>query len=170
MTGMSGFDSPVKENWRNNIANSSSPFTAILYSAIGLACAIPAARAASDMECTSYAEKTVAQYAKNLTLGCGFSGLRWHDNKIGHFIFCKAANKTAINTELQVRSALLDQCSGGGSDAEPPVEDQQENIDTPQDDVEQEDAENLQLELDDGPADDTPEDDLPDEDDFIDDE
>lgn len=69
------------------------------------------ARAASDVECAQYAETTVEQHADNLQLGCGYSGLRWHANKLGHFVFCKAADKNTIDAETQVRAAMLQQCS-----------------------------------------------------------
>lgn len=87
------------------------------------------ALAASDVECAQYAETTVAQHADNLKLGCGYSGLRWHDNKLGHFVFCKAVDKNTIDAEIQVRAAMLEQCApDAAEDPQPRDEAQAEQL------------------------------------------
>lgn len=121
------------------------------------------AQAASDVECAQYAETTVAQHADNLRLGCGYSGLRWHDNKLGHFVFCKAADKNTIDAEIQVRAAMLQQCSPDVvEDPQPQEEVQPEQApDSDEPPVQEEDGdEPLELELND----------LPDEEEGLDDE
>jgi hypothetical protein len=125
-----------------------------------LAIAPTAARAASDAVCAKYAERTVAQQFENLKLGCGFTGLRWHGNKIGHFVYCKATDKNTTDAELEVRSVLLLQCGPKTpADAAPAAENQPEQLPDAQDlsDGEEEgagDDEALPLEPDDLPADD----------------
>ncbi|WP_419913714.1 hypothetical protein [Hoeflea sp.] len=128
------------------------------------------AQAASDAECTQYAETTVRQYADNLELGCGFSGLRWHDNKLGHFVFCKAADLHTINAEIEVRAAMLKQCTPDAVEDPAPESVEQQvpareaEVLTVEDDEDQE----LQLEADDLADDELPADDLLDDEDFID--
>lgn len=98
------------------------------------------ALAASDVECAQYAETTVAQHADNLKLGCGYAGLRWHDNKLGHFVFCKAVDKNTIDAEIQVRAALLQQCAPDAvDDPQPRAEAQPEQAPDDEDPPAQED-------------------------------
>lgn len=115
------------------------------------------ARAASDVECAQYAETTVEQHAENLKLGCGYSGLRWHANKLGHFVFCKAADKNTIDAEIQVRAAMLQQCSPDAAEDPQPQEDVQPEQAPDRDEPpaqEDDSAEPLELEPNDLPEDD----------------
>ncbi|MCR9138902.1 MAG: hypothetical protein NXI27_23065 [Alphaproteobacteria bacterium] len=128
------------------------------------------AHAASDLECAQYAETTVEQHAENLKQGCGFSGLRWHDNKLGHFVFCKAADTNTINAEIQLRASMLEQCSPAvEAEPEPHVVVQPEQApDLDDSPVEEAEDEPMELELNDLPADDMPADDVLDDEEFID--
>lgn len=131
-----------------------------------------AAHAASDAECVKYAEKTVGQHTDNLKLGCGFSGLRWHDNKIGHFVFCKATDKNTIDAEIEVRAVLLQQCSPDvAEDPAPQADNQPEQVpdgeDLSEGQDEDSDDEVLELELNDLPAGEATDDEATDDEGFI---
>ena len=68
--------------------------------------------AASDAVCRAYADTAVQQNAANRRNDCGFSGLRWHGDDGGHFLFCKLADEADVNAETERRSAMLDGCLG----------------------------------------------------------
>ncbi len=135
-----------------------------------LASGLMPANAASDVECAQYAETTVRQHAENLKLGCGFSGLRWHDNKLGHFVFCKAADTNTVNGEIEVRTEMLKQCSPDvAEDPEPESDEQQgQALDADGLPFQEDDDEQLELDENDLPVDEIPADDVQDDEDFID--
>lgn len=80
--------------------------------------------AASDAVCRAYADTAVQQNAANRRNDCGFSGLRWHGDDGGHFLFCKLADEADVNAETARRSAMLDGCLGETAEDAPEQEPQ----------------------------------------------
>jgi len=60
--------------------------------------------------CSQYAQTAVKQYQQNLQQQCGYSGLRWSDNKVGQMQWCLTVDEAITANENQVRQRLLDSC------------------------------------------------------------
>ena len=87
---------------------------------------VPAAAVAA---CADYGALAVAQQIENRELGCGFSGVRWHEDGAAHGGFCALVGEGAASGETAIREAKLATCrqtQGAGNDAVEPVEDEQE--------------------------------------------
>ena len=61
--------------------------------------------------CNWYADKAMAQIADNKARNCGFSGIRWLDNRQGHHDWCNALNPSLsmMRGEINTREAMLQQ-------------------------------------------------------------
>lgn len=60
--------------------------------------------------CQNYAAKAVQQNKSNLSLSCGFTGLRWNNDQKGQYNWCLTVSKTITDKEDQARSTDLAQC------------------------------------------------------------
>lgn len=60
--------------------------------------------------CTEYGATAAAQQSENKSLGCGFSGLRWHSNAVSHAAFCSLVGEGAVSGETAIREAELAGC------------------------------------------------------------
>jgi len=61
--------------------------------------------------CSQYAQTAVSQYQQNLQQHCGFTGLRWSNNKVGQMQWCMTVDERITANENQIRQHLLDNCS-----------------------------------------------------------
>ena len=72
------------------------------------------ARAANLKLCTCqwYADQTMVQIAMNIANKCGFTGLRWLDDKKAHYDWCFNANPpfSAMTNEIDIRKKMLKGC------------------------------------------------------------
>lgn len=80
----------------------------------GLAQSESDARAADLKQCTCewYANQTMVQVATNIANKCGFTGLRWLEDKKAHFDWCFNANPpfSAMENEIDIRRKMLKGC------------------------------------------------------------
>lgn len=60
--------------------------------------------------CVGYGSAAVAQQAENVSLGCGFSGLRWHSDAAGHAGFCLLVGEGKASGETTIREEELAKC------------------------------------------------------------
>jgi hypothetical protein len=94
--------------------NTSGHFAWCLIVDQGLAESEADARAADLKQCTCewYADHTMVQIAMNIANKCGFTGLRWLDDKHAHFNWCFNANPpfSAMENELDIRKKMLNGC------------------------------------------------------------
>ncbi|HEX2446866.1 MAG TPA: hypothetical protein VHK26_01595 [Methyloceanibacter sp.] len=62
--------------------------------------------------CQQYADQTMVQVAINIAKKCGFTGLRWLDNKKAHYNWCFNANPglKAMQNEIDIRKQMLKGC------------------------------------------------------------
>lgn len=60
--------------------------------------------------CADYGSTAVAQQNENISLGCGFSGLRWHSDAASHTGFCRLVGEGTISGETAIREAELAKC------------------------------------------------------------
>lgn len=72
------------------------------------------ARSANLKLCTCqwYADQTMVQIAMNIANKCGFSGLRWLDDKKAHYDWCFNVNPpfSAMSNEIDIRKKMLKGC------------------------------------------------------------
>jgi hypothetical protein len=72
------------------------------------------ARSANLKLCTCqwYADQTMVQIAMNIANKCGFTGLRWLDDKKAHYNWCFNANPpfSAMQNEIDIRKKMLKGC------------------------------------------------------------
>lgn len=61
-------------------------------------------------ECDYYGRSATLQYKQNLEAGCGFKGLRWSDDKVGHTNWCNTVRKAITNKENEARDGMLTSC------------------------------------------------------------
>lgn len=61
-------------------------------------------------DCADYGSTAVAQQNENISLGCGFSGLRWHSDAASHTRFCRLVGEGTISGETAIREAELAKC------------------------------------------------------------
>ena len=80
----------------------------------GLAQSETDARTADLKQCTCqwYADQTMVQIAMNTAKKCGFTGLRWLDDKTAHYNWCFNFNPgiDAMKSELSIRKKMLKGC------------------------------------------------------------
>lgn len=60
--------------------------------------------------CNDYADRSIEQFAKSQTLGCGFGGLRWNNNRQGQFNWCLTVLEPFAITERGFRDDALKAC------------------------------------------------------------
>lgn len=65
-----------------------------------------------DCTCHWYADQTMVQIALNIAKKCGFTGLRWLDDKQAHFDWCDKMDATfdAMKSEIKARDQALKGC------------------------------------------------------------
>ena len=65
-----------------------------------------------DCTCHWYADKTMVQIATNIADKCGFTGLRWLDDKQAHYDWCFNMNPgmDAMKSEIDARKKMLKGC------------------------------------------------------------
>jgi hypothetical protein len=65
-----------------------------------------------DCTCQWYADQTMVQIATNIANKCGFTGLRWLDDKQAHYDWCFKMDPglDAMKSELKIRKDLLKGC------------------------------------------------------------
>jgi len=72
------------------------------------------ARSANLKLCTCqwYADQTMVQIAMNIANKCGFTGLRWLDDKKAHYDWCFNVNPpfSAMSNEIDIRKKMLKGC------------------------------------------------------------
>jgi len=72
------------------------------------------ARSANLKLCTCqwYADQTMVQIAMNIANKCGFTGLRWLDDKKAHYDWCFNVNPpfSATSNEIDIRKKMLKGC------------------------------------------------------------
>jgi hypothetical protein len=72
------------------------------------------ARASELQDCTChwYADQTMVQIASNIANKCGFTGLRWLDDKQAYFDWCSKMNPgmNAMKNEIKIRDGMLKCC------------------------------------------------------------
>jgi hypothetical protein len=72
------------------------------------------ARASELQDCTChwYADQTMVQITTNIAKKCGFTGLRWLDDKQAHFDWCDKMNPglDAMKDEIKTREKMLNGC------------------------------------------------------------
>lgn len=61
-------------------------------------------------DCADYGVKAVQQQNENVSLGCGFSGLRWHSDAAGHAAFCGLVGEGSVSGETAIRETELAKC------------------------------------------------------------
>lgn len=74
------------------------------------------AHATDDAVCQEYAQIAGDQYKENQTLDCGFDGLRWNNNAVAAFLFCKAVGESAAEDETSKRENQLNKCRQRNAD------------------------------------------------------
>lgn len=79
--------------------------------------------------CNNYADRSVEQFAKSQTLGCGFSGARWNNNRQGQFNWCLTVLEPFAITEEGFRDDALKKCQENKSSGNNP----QNQVAVPQD-------------------------------------
>jgi hypothetical protein len=62
--------------------------------------------------CQWYADQTMVQIAMNIANKCGFTGLRWLEDKKAHYNWCFNANPPfgAMQNEIDIRKKMLKGC------------------------------------------------------------
>lgn len=65
---------------------------------------------AAFADCADYGSTAVAQQNENISLGCGFSGLRWHSDAASHAGFCRLVGEGTVSGETAIREAELAKC------------------------------------------------------------
>ena len=62
--------------------------------------------------CQWYADQTMVQIAMNIANKCGFTGLRWLDDKKAHYDWCFNVNPpfSAMSNEIDIRKKMLKGC------------------------------------------------------------
>ena len=65
-----------------------------------------------DCTCDWYADQTMVQIATNIANKCGFTGLRWLDDKQAHHDWCFNMNPglDAMKSEIKIRDQMLKGC------------------------------------------------------------
>jgi len=65
-----------------------------------------------DCTCHWYADQTMVQIATNIAKKCGFTGLRWLDDKQAHFDWCDKMDPgfDAMKSEIKIRDKMLKGC------------------------------------------------------------
>lgn len=76
-------------------------------------------------DCAEYGTTAAAQQNENLTLGCGYTGLRWHADIGAHAGFCSLVGEGTASGETAIREAELARCRPA---AEPPAEEPVDDI------------------------------------------
>jgi hypothetical protein len=61
-------------------------------------------------ECDYYGRSATTQYKQNIQAGCGFKGLRWSDDTVGHTNWCKTVRKAITTKENATRETMLKAC------------------------------------------------------------
>lgn len=64
--------------------------------------------------CAAYASTAVNQQRQNLQWGCGFQGLRWHQNFSAHKVFCQSVGVQLSVIGNQDRQSDLNRCRAAG--------------------------------------------------------
>ena len=82
---------------------------------VGMALAFQpvAAVAAPHGFCVRYANAAMAQQRRNLRLGCGYAGPRWHFNWAAHYGWCRAMPRRRAWRERRIRGRMLRSCMIG---------------------------------------------------------
>lgn len=83
--------------------------TLILYFGLTLITIVHAATA-SEWQCNRYAREAVEQNKKNEAAGCGFTGLRWNNNKKGQKQWCLTVSSEITKKEMTARKRKLEGC------------------------------------------------------------
>lgn len=62
--------------------------------------------------CQWYSDQTMVQIATNIADKCGFTGLRWLEDKTAHYNWCFNANPpfNAMQNEIDIRKTMLKGC------------------------------------------------------------
>jgi hypothetical protein len=65
-----------------------------------------------DCTCDWYADQTMVQIASNIANKCGFTGLRWLDDKKAHHDWCFTMDPgfSAMKNEIKIRDQMLKGC------------------------------------------------------------
>lgn len=61
-------------------------------------------------DCADYGATAAAQQKENIALGCGYSGLRWHGDAVGHAGFCNLVGEGTASGETARREVDLAKC------------------------------------------------------------
>lgn len=64
----------------------------------------------AEYHCQGYVERALAQNQQNKQFACGYSGLRWNDNREGQYQWCLTAKQSISHAEDDARNELLKQC------------------------------------------------------------
>ena len=64
----------------------------------------------NEWRCNNYAAEAVAQNRQNQAAACGFTGLRWSNNKAGQKQWCLSVNKKISRQESNIRKKMLNAC------------------------------------------------------------
>jgi hypothetical protein len=103
-----GFQGP---RWNNDKA---SHMAWCLFVPQNIALSETDARSANLKLCTCqwYADQTMVQIAMNIANKCGFTGLRWLDDKKAHYDWCFNVNPpfSAMSNEIDIRKKMLKGC------------------------------------------------------------
>lgn len=70
--------------------------------------------------CAAYADKAVQQNQLNKQYGCGYSGLRWNDDRTGQYQWCLTVRDKVSYAEEDARRDLLEQCFSRKTDRNNP--------------------------------------------------
>ena len=70
------------------------------------------AEAAGHKFCQRYADSAVWQHSRNVDVGCGYGGLRWHHAWRLHYGWCRDVPRWQAKQERKVRRRALRACGG----------------------------------------------------------
>ncbi len=84
-------------------------------SAISLTPAIVAAQDGKQAFCVDYANEAVEMQRRNIALGCGIEGIRWHEWWDSHYGWCKDwVSPKDVHYHTELRRTEIAQCRGDG--------------------------------------------------------
>lgn len=64
----------------------------------------------AEYHCQGYVDRALTQNQQNKRFACGYSGLRWNDDRDGQYKWCLMARRSISNAEDDARNELLKQC------------------------------------------------------------
>lgn len=82
----------------------------VLAMAISAFSALPAQAAPKRVFCAGYASKAVHQFQRNLFMGCGYAGPRWHAFWRAHKAWCMVTPRWRARQEVRIRRRALGWC------------------------------------------------------------